>query len=216
MFRTRVQLPPSPPYKNDLDFIQVIFILTANLPKRSIDKPHKNIYNSIIMLLNASLDTSFWNRAADVGITAYLFSFFRVYYCRVVKDEIITTDPNETALIYPQAMLFTVFEEDGRLQQAEPQNTLSLYGLGEAAAIALAREQQWILLINDQRPLLFAESLEIHCVCVPDFCVFLYSQGKVTAAAAEGYLERLRPTTGKQLIVRAQEVLKRVREQRGE
>ena len=165
------------------------------------------------MLLNASLDTSFWNRAADIGVTAYLFSFFRVYYSQAVRNEIITTDPNETALVYPQAMLFTVFEEDGRLQQAEPQNSLSLYGLGEASAIALAREQKWVLLINDQRPLLFAESLGIHCICVPDFCVFLYSQGKITAAAAEGYLERLKPTTGKQLIVRALAVLQRRRMQ---
>ncbi len=116
-------------------------------------------------------------------------------------------------MVYPQAMLFTVFEEDGRLQQAEPQNSLSLYGLGEASAIALAREQKWVLLINDQRPLLFAESLGIHCICVPDFCVFLYSQGKITAAAAEGYLERLKPTTGKQLIVRALAVLQRRRMQ---
>ena len=76
----------------------------------------QSIYNSIIMLLNASLDTSFWNRAADVGVTAYLFSFFRVYYCQAVRNEIVTTDPTETALIYPQAMLFTVFEEDGRLK----------------------------------------------------------------------------------------------------
>jgi len=166
------------------------------------------------MLLNASLDTSFWNRAADVGVTAYLFSFFRVYYCQAVRNEIITTDPTETALIYPQAMLFTVFEEDGRLQRTEPQSSLSLFGLGEASAIALAREHNWVLLINDQRPLLFAESLGVHCVCVPDFCVFLYSQGKITAAAAEGYLERLKPTTGKQLIARAQQVLQKLSVQR--
>ena len=168
------------------------------------------------MLLNASLDTSFWNRVADVGVTAYLFSFFRVYYCQAVRNEIIATDPSETTLIYPQAMLFTVFEEDRRLQRAEPQSTLSLYGLGEAAAIALAREQSWVLLINDQRPLLFAESLGIHCVCVPDFCVFLYAQGKITTAAAEGYLDRLKPTTGKQLIARAQLVLQQLRTQRKE
>lgn len=45
------------------------------------------------------------------------------------------------------------------------------------------------------------------------FSTALYSQGKITAAAAEGYLERLKPTTGKQLIVRALAVLQRRRMQ---
>lgn len=50
-----------------------------------------------------------------------------------------------------------------------------MFGTGEAHAIALARERSWILLINDARPLEFAQSLGIECVAVPDFCVLLYS-----------------------------------------
>jgi len=167
------------------------------------------------MLLNTSLDTSFWNRACQIGITAYLFSFFRINYCEAVRQEIITTDPTETALIYPQAMLFTVFEEDGRLHKQEPQQPISLFGIGEAHAIALAKEQSWALLINDQRPLMFAESLGIPCICVPEFCVFLYAQGKITMAAAQGYLERLKPTTSMTLITRALQVLEKYSGQNG-
>jgi hypothetical protein len=69
---------------------------------------------------------------SQVGVAPYLFNFFRVHYCQAVRNEIITTSPNETALIYPQAMLFMVFEEDGRLQQVEPQKPLTLFGVGEA------------------------------------------------------------------------------------
>jgi len=116
------------------------------------------------MLLNTSLDTSFWNRACQIGITAYLFSFFRINYCEAVRQEIITTDP---------------------------------------------------LLINDQRPLMFAESLGIPCICVPEFCVFLYAQGKITMAAAQGYLERLKPTTSMTLITRALQVLEKYSGQNG-
>ena len=138
------------------------------------------------MILDASLDTSFWNMATRIGVVPYLFSFFRVYYCHAVEKEIVTTDPEETSLVYPQAMLFMVMKEDGRLHAAEPKIPLSRYGVGEAHAIALARENKWVLLINDTRPSQFAVGLGLQTVAVPDFCVLLYSQGKITFPAVRG------------------------------
>lgn len=167
-------------------------------------------------LLDASLDSSFWGIAAQVGVVPYLFSFFRVHYCRVVEQEIITTDPDETPLVYPQAMLFIVLKEDGRLHQAEPEEPLELFGAGEAHAIALARERSWVLLINDARPLQFAQSLGIDCVAVPDFCVLLYSQGKITYPAVRGYLRRLVPTTSPTLIQQAEQIVDEIADRRGE
>ncbi|MCC9076248.1 hypothetical protein FKZ61_009010 [Litorilinea aerophila] len=167
-------------------------------------------------LLDASLDTSFWNIAAQIGIAPYLFSFFRVYYCRAVEQEIVTTDPDETSLIYPQAMLFMVLKEDGRLYPAEPEEPLHIFGTGEAHAIALARERSWILLINDVRPLEFARSLGIECVAVPDFCILLYSQGKITYSAVRGYLRRLTMTTSPKLIQQAEQIVEEIASKRGE
>ena len=167
------------------------------------------------MLLDASLDTSFWNVAAQIGVVPYLFSFFRVHYSQAVEREIVTTDPDETPLIYPQAMLFTILKEDGRLHQTEPEKPLHLYGPGEAHAIALARERSWVLLINDARPLEFAGSLGIQCISVPDFCVLLYSQGKITNAAIRGYLRRLASTTSPALIQQAERVVDEIVAKRG-
>ncbi len=152
------------------------------------------------MLLNASLDTSFWNIASQIGVASYLFGFFRVHYCQAVRDEIIATDPSETSLVFPQAMLFTIFDDDGRFFRSEPEQPSSRFGIGEAHALTIAKENNWVLLINDRRPLDFAISLGIRTVCVPDFCVFLYSQGKITENAARGYLERIKPTTSPKLI----------------
>lgn len=159
------------------------------------------------MLLNASLDTSFWTISSQIGLAPYLFDFFHVYYCQSVRAEIITTDPAETRLVYPQAMLFTVFETDGRLHHAEPEKPISLFGVGKAHAIALAQENQWLLLINDHRPLNFAISLGVQCICIPDFCLLLYAEGKITERAARGYLERIRATTSPKLINQAFDTL---------
>lgn len=160
-----------------------------------------------MVIQNASLDTSFWVMSSQIGLIPYLFDFFRVHYCQAVADEIITTDPETTTLIYPQAMLFRVMRDDGRLNLVEPEKPLHLYGVGEAHAIALAREQNWVLLINDSRPLQFAQSIGVFCVSVPEFCVLLYTQGKITEAAALGYLKRLRSTTSPRLLNKAEQVV---------
>ncbi len=168
------------------------------------------------MIRPASLDTSFWNIAVQTGLVPYLFPYFQVYYCRAVEQEIITTDPNVTPLIYPQAMLFKLLQEDGRLHQQEPETPLTKFGLGEAHAIAVAYEQSWILLINDARPLRFAQDMGIHCVAVPDWVIFLYAQRKITLSAAQGYLRRLTATTSPILLAQAEQTIEYLAQQRGE
>jgi predicted nucleic acid-binding protein len=167
------------------------------------------------MILDASLDTSFWNIGSQIGVVPYLFDFFRVHYCQSVANEIVTTNPAETALVYPQAMLFRLLLEDGRLHPSEPQQPLTRFGIGEAHAIALAYERRWVLLINDARPLAFASSLGISCISVPAFAVFLAAVGRITGPAARGYLQRLRATTSPALITQAEQVLDELERLRG-
>lgn len=169
-----------------------------------------------MVLQDASLDTSFWNVVAQIGVVPYLFSYFRVNYCQAVEREIVATDPNESSLVFPQAMLFMVFKEDGRLHQTEPTTPERQFGAGEAHAIAVARERSWILLINDYRPLKFARMLGIQCVSVPGFCVLLYAEGKITLSAVQGYLRRLASTTSPELIRQAEALIDQIAIERGE
>jgi predicted nucleic acid-binding protein len=167
-------------------------------------------------ILNASLDTSFWTYASQTGVTPYLFSYFRVHYCQAVRSEIITINPENPSLVYPQAMLFQVFEEDGRLHQVEPANPLPVYGAGEAHAIALAREHNWVLLINDSRPLEYARLLGVATISVPGFCAFLYAEDKISLAAVNGYLKRLGSTTSASLIAEAIQTVAVIAKKRGD
>lgn len=168
------------------------------------------------MILNASLDTSFWTIAAQIGVVPYLFAYFRIHYCRAVEAEIIATDPHETPLIYPQAMLFQIMQEDNRLHRIEPENPLTQFGAGEAYAIAVAFEQGWALLINDYRPLQWARTLGLSCISVPDFCVFLYAEEKISLRAVNGYLQRLASTTSPKLIRLAEQIVVNIAADRGE
>ena len=135
---------------------------------------------------------------------------------RAVEDEIVTTDPNETPLIFPQAMLFKVMQEDGRLHSVELEHPLTKFGTGEANAIALAQEREWVLLINDYRPLLLARSLGLRCVSVPDFCLLLYAERQITYRAVKGYLRRLAATTSPALIQLAEQAADVIARERGE
>jgi hypothetical protein len=168
------------------------------------------------MMLNASLDTSFWNIAAQIGVVPYLFDYFHMHYCPAVEREIVTTDPDETPLIYPQAILFRLMKESGRLHLAEPGQSLKLFGAGEAYAISLAQERSWVLLLNDYRPMQFALALGLQCITVPDFCLILYSDGKITAQAVKGYINRLRSTTSLKLLRQAEAVVDQIAQKRGE
>jgi hypothetical protein len=51
---------------------------------------------------------------------------------------------------------------------------------------------------------------------VPDFCVLLYSQGKITHPALQGYLRRLASTTQLTLIQQAQQIADLIADERGE
>lgn len=113
-------------------------------------------------------------------------------------------------------MLFKVMQEDGRLHHAEPERSLTQFGVGEAGAIALAQERGWALLINDYRPLQLAQSLGLHCISVPDFCVLLYAERKITHRAVKGYLRRLTSTTSPALTRLAEQVTDEIAKERGE
>lgn len=165
------------------------------------------------MILNASLDTSFWVCASQIGIVPYLFDYFKVHYCTTVEKEIVTTDASKTSLVYPQAQLFLILQEDGRLHRLETTQPLKRFGAGEAYAIALALEHDWTLLINDRRPLMFARALGLQTLSIPSFCVFLYVNGKITESAVHGYLKRLTANTSPVLIDEAKDALDKLNEQ---
>jgi hypothetical protein len=133
-----------------------------------------------------------------------------------VEREIVSTDPGKTPLIYPQAMLFRLLQEDGRFHLVEPERPYNLFGSGEAHAMAVARERSWTLLINDIRPLQFAQTAGVVCVAVPDFCLLLYSQRRITHPAVAGYLKRLAPTTSPALIEQARWLADVLADERGE
>jgi predicted nucleic acid-binding protein len=79
----------------------------------------------------------------------------------------------------------------GKLRCENPSQALPLFGPGEAAAIALAEEQGYFLLMDDGRPYRYARARGLRVVGTPDLVVVLYDRQHITLQEARTMLHAL-------------------------
>jgi hypothetical protein len=147
-----------------------------------------------------SLDTSFWTIGYHAEVLPYLFDYFKIFLAPEVEDEILARDIQFPNVVYGYSKLYEVFKEDKRFQIIYPQGRLGQFGYGEDAAISLALEHNWMLLINDVRPYNYARSRGISTVSVPAFVVLLLSSGTIHKSAAEAKLQAIQYNTSQDLL----------------
>jgi len=148
----------------------------------------------------ASLDTSFWTIGYHAEVLPYLFDYFKIFVVPEVEDEILARDVRFPNIVYGYSKLYQVFKEDRRFQIVAPQSRLGQFGRGEDAAISLALEHNWMLLINDVRPHNYARARGILTVSVPAFVVLLLSSGTIHKSAAEAKLQAIQYNTSPALL----------------
>jgi hypothetical protein len=164
----------------------------------------------------AVLDTSFWTVGHRADVLPYLFDYFSIHAPPAVRDEILAADPTHPRRVYGYAALFRLLEEQGLLLVEEPAAPQLRFGLGEAAALALAGERQWRLLINDWRPMLSATQREIRVVSVPSFIFLLYEREVISLAGAQRKLDLIAANTSPAVIRPIRRILRRLARRRGE
>jgi hypothetical protein len=107
-------------------------------------------------------------------------------------------------------------EEQGLLPIEEPSAPQLRYGLGEAAALALAEENGWRLLINDWRPMAFGSQRGIRVVSVPSFTFLLYERDIISLTAARRKLDLVSANTSPAVLQPIRRILRRVARRRRE
>jgi predicted nucleic acid-binding protein len=152
---------------------------------------------------SASLDTSFWTIGYHAEVLPYLFDYFKIFVAPEVEDEILARDVRFPNIVYGYSKLYEVFKEDKRFQIVSPQSRLGQFGHGEDAAISLALEHNWMLLINDVRP----HARGISTVSVPAFVVLLLSSGTIHRSAAEAKLQAIQYNTSQALLDNARNAI---------
>ena len=131
----------------------------------------------------ATFDSSFWVHAVYLDLVEFLLSDFELICTQAVEDELGRDNPTSRRL---KALL-----ADRSIKRAAPRSEkIKLYGDGERAAINLALERKFLLLIDDWRPYEAAQTAEVDVVNSLAYLVGLYEQKRITLERALHALAR--------------------------
>jgi predicted nucleic acid-binding protein len=112
--------------------------------------------------------------------------------------------------------MFELLDTQGALVHRNPTQPLMQLHAGEAAAVALALEESWWLLVNEQRALILARQRNLKAVTVPEFIVYLYQSQLLSARSAQVKLGGIAANTGQRVMRTARDEFEALAQSRGE
>lgn len=134
---------------------------------------------------SATLDSSFWINAHRAGLLPAVLRRYVLYYPVAVGTELVES--------FPSGREFWRLARAGNI--GEVTTTLAVvheFGPGEREAINVAlAHPDWVLLMDDRRPLEAATRLGLNVLCTPVLTVALAMEGSLSAAEAVATLARL-------------------------
>ncbi|MBX3051641.1 MAG: hypothetical protein KF753_09220 [Caldilineaceae bacterium] len=143
------------------------------------------------MKQNASVDASFWINCCAGGIVEFVPLYFSIFVTSPVLDEI--RYPMTHLSMSPYSVVtFDEWVADGRIMVRQPRSPVDWLQPGENAAIALAVEADYWLLIDDANAYHRAKHFGIRVVGTPDFVILLYDQSFITKDEAQKALNAMR------------------------
>lgn len=137
------------------------------------------------MKQNATLDTSFWSNAHRAGLVPAVLEPYALHFSAAVGAELVESFPSGREF-WRLARAGTLIEVPGAT------SVVREFGPGEREAINLALEHRdWVLLMDDRRPLERATALGLKVLCTPVLVVALASEGSISTGEAVATLARL-------------------------
>jgi predicted nucleic acid-binding protein len=97
----------------------------------------------------------------------------------------LAPDPRYSQRRYGYQEMFELLDTQGALVRRNPAQPLMQLHAGEAAAVALALEESWWLLVNEQRALTLARQRDLKAVIVPECIVYLYQLQLLSVRSAQ-------------------------------
>lgn len=162
---------------------------------------------------DAALDSSFWIDAFRAQIVDYLPDDYVLRVPPAVVEEIeqpISTTGQPSAA----GAMFKEWREAGKLHLEEPAKPVDWFQAGENAAIALAIEHGYRLLLDDNPPYHRATEQGIKIVSTADFIAALYGEGRLNYTEA---VARLKATDiNKDAMRKTLELIARIAQAKGE
>ena len=139
----------------------------------------------VVVKQSATLDSSFWINAHRCGLLPFVLDRFELHYAPAVGVELKEE--------FASGREFWRLARLGTLNEVTPEaETVVTFGAGERAAMNVALQHpDWILLVDDRRPLIEAQRLGLKAICTPVLIAELVSGGQIEMSEALGMLARL-------------------------
>ena len=153
------------------------------------------------------LDTSAWVAAYRAEVAANLLDLFRLIVPEAVANEIAARDPAFPAREYPHASLFRHLRHRMTVVPASAGLPLPAFGPGEAAALALAQQHRWLVLVNEWRAVEHAGNLGLVVVTIPTVIVRLHLAGVISRRAVHRKLDLISSITTRAYIDEARRLV---------
>jgi len=136
------------------------------------------------MRKGAIFDSSFWVHAVYLDLVDFLLADYELLCPRAVAKELGRDNPTSLRL---KALLTAK-----TIQLVTPKvEKIKLYGEGERAAINLALERKFLLLIDDWRPYEAARAAGVDVANTPAYLVQLFGQDRIPLERVLGDFGRL-------------------------
>ena len=132
---------------------------------------------------NASLDASFWINICATELVEFVSEYFTLFSNSIVAQE-IRYPMDVLGIASRSAALFNDWVQAGKIKLQDPAQPVDWFHEGENAAIALATEYDYYLLMDDANPYHRAKSKGLRIVGSSEFVVLLYDHGRITHEVA--------------------------------
>ena len=141
-------------------------------------------------------------------VAANLLDLFRLVVPQAVVNEIETRDPAFPLREYPYATLFRHLRHHmDVVPAAESPPPLNVFGPGEAAALALALDRGYLVLVNERRAASHAANLGLRVITIPAVIVRLHLGGVISRQAAHRKLTLAAQVTTPAHVAKAREMV---------
>jgi hypothetical protein len=134
---------------------------------------------------SATLDSSFWINAHRCGLLPHVLARFDLRYAPAVGAE-LSED-------FASGREFWRLVREGTLVEENPTpEVVKTFGPGERAAMNLALQHpDWVLLVDDRRPLVEAQRLGLKAICTPVLITQLFAEQQLDLMEALQLMGRL-------------------------
>jgi predicted nucleic acid-binding protein len=170
----------------------------------------------IFMKAKAILDTSFWIHLNKTKIWNVFLEYYDVVVPKQVEKEITYCNTFKSLIYKPQDIeIYEKLRKNKKIIIINPKKISKKLSCqisknsGELFAIALAKEKDWIVFIDNGRPNKYCIENNIKTATIIDFLIFLKNEKRITKKEIKEKINKIKTSIPKKMLEEIKKYLKK-------